>query len=145
MSEGGVSAQQLAEIETRLNAATPGPWRAKQMNRPEDDPWFFVLDAEGRGPVVETVVAQTKYLAVPEEQQRADVDFIAHAPADVAALVEHVKELRAALRPLAAYVERPLEGAFGSDPMSPLFRFAVARVDLDRAAAVLGRPGERPA
>jgi len=40
----------LTQIRQRLQAATPGPWRAKQMNRPEDDPWFFVLDAKGRGP-----------------------------------------------------------------------------------------------
>jgi len=138
VSAGGVSALDLTAIEARLNAATPGPWRAKQMNRPEHDPWFFVLDAAGRGPVVETVVAQTKYLVGPEEQQRADVEFIAHAPSDIAVLVEHVKALRAALAPSNADL---------IDIGVQLGGFEQARSWFARrAAAVLGEvPGERPA
>lgn len=87
--------KRLSEIRARLDAATPGPWRAKQMNRPEDDPWFFVLDAEGRGPVMETVVAQTKYLVTPEAEQRANVEFIAHAPEDVRMLLDLADRMRA--------------------------------------------------
>lgn len=85
------------EIAARLKAATPGPWRAKQMNHAEDAPWFFVLDAQGRGPVVETVIAQTKYLVTPEAEQRADVEFIAHAPTDIAWLLERADALAGAL------------------------------------------------
>lgn len=90
----------LDAIEARLKAATPGPWRAKQMNKPEDDPWFFVLDANGRGPVMETVVAQTKYLVTPEAQQRADMEFVAHAPEDIAALLSALTVARARLSAL---------------------------------------------
>jgi hypothetical protein len=108
------------------------------MNRPEHDPWFFVLDAGGRGPVVETVVAQTKYLVVPEEQQRADVEFIAHAPADVAVLVEAVKALRAALEPFARGVVPTLDEFAPSKTVN----WTATVGDLRRAAAVLGTSEE---
>ena len=133
-----MSALDLTAIEARLNAATPGPWRAKQMNRPEHDPWFFVLDAAGRGPVVETVVAQTKYLVGPEEQQRADVEFIAHAPSDIAVLVEHVKALRAALEPTNAELID-----LGVRAIDGYLDFTIARAWFaGRAAAVLGATQE---
>lgn len=92
--------ERLQEIAMRLKTVTRWPWRAKQMNRPEDAPWFFVLDAEGRGPVMETVVAQTKYLVTPEAEQRANVEFIAHAPDDIAYLLNLMHRLRYAVQRL---------------------------------------------
>lgn len=129
----------LSAIETRLKAATPGPWRAKQMNHADGDPWFFVLDADGRGPVVETVVAQTKYLVAPEAAQRADVDFIAHAPEDVAGLLAACRALREALQPFAALLHK----AHRNRPdESPFYRVDDAEItvgDLRRAVGVLAQ------
>lgn len=81
----------LAEIEARLAAATPGPWG---------------VDHDDEGVFNDTCVVQgnygwvasgpdSRYPAYDEdtEQGRADAELIAHAPADLAALVEFARRV----------------------------------------------------
>lgn len=112
------------------------------------------------------------FMPTPAGEHEADAQLIACAPEDIRLLLAEVEQLRGectrlavghdeynrvnqilaeenerlreALEPLAAYVERPLVGSYGGDPYSPLFRFAVARKDLDRARAVLSPPETPP-
>ena len=131
VSAGGVSAQQLAEIEARLNAATPGPWRAKHRHCDHEPP-----DDESCGLGLEIV-------GPPEASNRgqfyrgADAVFIAHAPSDIAVLVEAVKALRAALEPFVC-----IAPAYCTDTDVVPTRVRVG--DLRRAAAVLGTRQEGP-
>ncbi len=64
----------LAEIEGRLAAAAPGPWEGAD---------YEVLATD---------------IDIADCQTLADADLIAHAPADLAALLAFAKEVRAAIR-----------------------------------------------
>lgn len=88
--------QELAEIEARANAATPGPWKAKPREddrnercagivalRPDaDDEWDRELD-----------VVVTDSGVYPPDPKTAE--FIAHAREDVPKLIAEVRKLRA--------------------------------------------------
>lgn len=88
--------EQLAEIEARLRAATPGPWT-------KDHRGGGVV----RGSTLIEFVRGSSYtqvaLAVGLHEKEAggqeeNATFIANAPADIAALIAEVKRLREALR-----------------------------------------------
>jgi hypothetical protein len=125
-----VSAQQLAEIEARLKAATPGPWEAATTARSVyGTPIHGPFGSRGRpdeGPHIANAFS--------------DAEFIAHAPADVTVLVEAVKALAA----LKDYSRHRAGCANPGWPCDCGYS-DVAR----RAAAVLGtfdhQGGERPA
>ena len=101
--------EQLAEIEERLRAATPGPWQAMRQGNQyiETD---YLPTAKVVGASVVTGLKRPwnphAYIsfgmrATTHEEARftdADADFIAHAPTDIAALIAEVKRLREALR-----------------------------------------------
>jgi len=127
-----VSAQQLAEIEARLNAATPGPWRAANP-----EPYRVVSDTSaGLWGICDMREG------LNGRNAGRDLDFIAHAPSDVAVLVEAVKALRAALEPFAqAAMAYSLELAHpDSEEIETVAEPELTVGDLRRAAAVLGTP-----
>lgn len=92
----------LQAIKERLNAATLGPWKCEGI--PYDgstDPIIFSetvtysdqFYAKGKG----VYIAQTVYdmqSTTIEHNIDADTEFIAHAPADIAALLAEVERLR---------------------------------------------------
>ena len=133
MSAGGVSAQQLAEIQARLNAATPGKWLYGRHGR------IVVADNDSH----ETFVAIAEIRHPNGWARISDGEFISHAPADVAVLVEAVKALRAALEPFAKLAPLYARDAGSTMVCGTLIegRENAARVsDFRRAAAVLGTP-----
>jgi len=159
VSAGGVSAQQLAEIEARLKAATPGPWTWGDGWRDliylgpdqfEGADKYADLQLTGRDQRTIIGIRIDHYepiwdTATPaDEPNEADREFIAHAPADVAALVEHVKALRAALQPFAGWA-RACSISATDDPAdddTDNELYPVRTGDLRRAAAALGTPEE---
>jgi hypothetical protein len=165
VSAGGVSAQQLAEIEARLTAATPGPWAWGDGWRDliylgpdqfEGADKYADLQLTGRDQRTIIGIRIDHYepiwdTATPaDEPNEADREFIAHAPADIAVLVEAVKALRAALTSVTGACEQV---AWTNRGMADVSRDGywsfVPTEAVRRAAAVLGtfdhQGGERPA
>ena len=81
--QGGVTDQELSEIEARANAATEGPWRAEYAN---------ITSADVVGPLDADLV-QRKY-GGRAQYLVADAEFIAAARTDIPALVAEVRALR---------------------------------------------------
>lgn len=83
----------LSEIEGRLAAATPGPWL-----KDSDEPYIVMKpDSPGSdwdGREVARVLRDDYGLF-----EEADTDLIAHAPTDLAALIDAVKAVRALHHP----------------------------------------------
>lgn len=71
--------QRLTEIRERLDAATPGPWQCTHTRGDGSFIWTDMADGE--------VVASLVY-------QDLDARFIAHAPQDIADLLEAVQVAR---------------------------------------------------
>lgn len=71
---------ELAEIEARLNAASPGPWDAQPWTHPN-----WVVHAPG----VPHLILQSV-----GGNDKANITFAAHARADVALLLAEVRRLR---------------------------------------------------
>lgn len=91
--------EQLAQIEARANAATPGPWRAMPTEDIDTDADIgesgatIVCEAGGlntSGRHVWTVAGSTR---TSRFGSAGDVNFIAHARTDIPALVARVREL----------------------------------------------------
>jgi len=135
VSAGGVSAQQLAEIQARLNAATPGKWLYGRHGR------IVVADNDSH----ETFVAIAEIRHPNGWARISDGEFISHAPADVAVLVEAVKALRAALEPFAEWARECSISATDdpADDETVNELYPVKTGDLRRAAAVLGTTQEK--
>ena len=77
----------LDAIEQRANAATEGPWEAG------DDDWdggYIRMPADGFG-----VAYIATHIQQGADEGCADAEFIAHARADVPALLAEVRRLRA--------------------------------------------------
>lgn len=88
--------EQLAEIEARCEAATPGPWARKrgQFTR-------VVSFSDENGTVVASTY--TSSFAPPKIQAMENASFIAHARTDVPALLAEVKRLRRWQKEAAEY------------------------------------------
>ena len=71
--------QELAEIESRVRAATPGPWRSFIEDRDHECGSNFI---KTQGEDIELIGGTD-----------ADQDFIAHARQDVPLLVEEIRRL----------------------------------------------------
>jgi len=155
VSAGGVSAQHLAEIEARLAAASCGPWkvyaRVRELSALGKEKFPDGLREDVRtvryigqtfdhpqlkapAPIVTVSVSPYFVETHSPDIEPANAEFIAHAPSDVAVLVEAVKALRAALEPFAALGDQLSDDAPD--------RCAITWGDLRRAAAVLGTPKE---
>lgn len=74
----------LQEIRARLDAATPGPWEWREWSCGDE----AITGPDNTGFVVN----------VDETTPHADADLIAHAPADIAWLLEKVEELTKRVR-----------------------------------------------
>lgn len=88
--------QELAEIEERVNAATPGPWEicANPFDGSDDynESWCPV---ELPHPYIEAhVTMHDRHLDRYKKEGVAIAQFIAHARTDVPALIAEVRRLR---------------------------------------------------
>lgn len=83
-----ITNKRLTEIQARLNAATDGPWAVD-----DDDPEYIVFPEKGGydGLVIAKVVDQDGALFPVEHNGQ----FIAHAPTDIADLLDEIERLRA--------------------------------------------------
>lgn len=107
--------EQLAEIEARLNAATRGPWVVFEKDIPTNElgqqkfgsglspKKLRVINTawehgQLKGPVSITQLWISPFYeeATIPSMEVGDAQFIAHAPADIAALLEEVRRLREA-------------------------------------------------
>lgn len=86
--------KELAEIEGRLKAATPGPWQTR-----EGDPSTVETTASALEPQ-QREVCDTGFRDSPGgvKECRANARFIAHAPDDVARLLAEVRRLTPAVK-----------------------------------------------
>lgn len=88
----------LSEIEARLAAATPGPWLDGMgtHGNPADGPQFCEVRTEATD-------ERTKGITIAElpldKGAAQDAELIAHAPADLAALVKFAREVEALHQP----------------------------------------------
>lgn len=79
---------ELAEIEARANAATPGPWRVGHA-----ETWHVFGDV-GNPELMAPACGRVLLRANEHYRHGHDMAFIAHARADVPALVAEVRRLR---------------------------------------------------
>ncbi len=88
--------EQLAEIEARLNAATPGPW-IDTDSKPTAEGMLIVL--AGSDPISTTAREVCVFCDMEEceGEDLRDAKFIANAPADIATLIAEVRRLQADL------------------------------------------------
>lgn len=92
-----MSDDELAEIEARSAAATPGPWSWSADVEEVDDVYLVAAaEAPDSGPAVE-VVRACSYEHVTLVVSEADAAFIARARTDVAALIGEIRRLRKAV------------------------------------------------
>lgn len=77
-----MDAKYLAEIKARERAATPGPWEEKTNRHPQcnGEPWGWISGASGN-------ITWSGYVG------KTNADFIAHARADIPALLAEVERL----------------------------------------------------
>lgn len=80
--------EQLAEIEARAEAATPGPWEWDRQWIEDEDEAIYVPQGATLGP---TLIQ----LGDTYEGHRYDCAFIAHARQDIPALIAEVRRLQA--------------------------------------------------
>jgi hypothetical protein len=83
-----ITAEELAEIKGRCEAATPGPWTSYVEGRDHDSGSDFIMTGSGdtRGPDIELSGATI-----------ADQDIIPHARHDIPRLLYEIARLRAQL------------------------------------------------
>ncbi len=93
---------ELAAIEARANAATPGLWLAYCPFEGDDE-----VPAEWHVPAALSV-ATPDYDAMNE----ADAQFVAHARADIPALIHHIRALEAELATVRKAAAEAVEAGF---------------------------------
>lgn len=84
--------EHLAEIEARLRQITPTPWEECWVADGPDDPGVSAITAFRND--LEFVVVQAPGEDDQSPQESMDIEFIAHAPEDIAALLAEVRRLR---------------------------------------------------
>ena len=103
--------EELAEIEARLLAATPGPWHKLAVTTERGYGTHVVsLDQPGSDGPEGQVAVWLHGRNVAAGLSGNDADFIAHAPADIARLLAEVRRLSPALakvRRLSPAVKAP--------------------------------------
>ena len=87
-----------AEIQARLDAATPGPWRA-------------VPDREGR---LYAIDSDSDYITLHNTAPRQDAELIANAPTDLAYLLARVATLEARVAAVREAAESMKSGGYAA-------------------------------
>ena len=89
----------LDEIEKRYEKATPGEWGWSQQACYHTSPGIAIYSGtlSGKKSIRIASIRQQANTVLPKEQREANADFIAHARADIPALVAEVKRLRSGL------------------------------------------------
>jgi len=101
---------ELNIIRARCDAATPGPWITCSCD--DDSFWGATVFAEQEG-------HDDEYIANFSRDQIADAEFIAHARADVPALLAEIDRLDAATQQAANPKQpAPSGGGSGFDDMT---------------------------
>ena len=95
----------LDAIEARLARATPGPWLVKDQDPKQIHRGTVQVQEDGRG--VE-VIAEC-YCGAYEGHGLRNADLIAHAPEDLAALLEEVRYLRGERAAFVKWLREPGE------------------------------------
>ncbi|MFF1917477.1 hypothetical protein ACFVYE_39230 [Streptomyces sp. NPDC058239] len=106
--------EELADIEERTEATTPGPWHVRIL----DDDWAMNLVAVGTVPdtgrgerwpdfdhhqiVAATLVQQPRYVDVADGRWDENAQFIANARQDIPRLIAEIRRLRRLLKANAA-------------------------------------------
>lgn len=91
--------ERLDQIRRRLEAATPGPWYVRDRAQVSDVPdariveVFTLREADAR---ICEVGSYSRRDGRANRACLADADFIAHAPGDIAFLLERIERLEAA-------------------------------------------------
>src|SRR4051812_2915147 len=101
MHEQELTEDDLAAIEARCNAATPGPWES----------WIEGRDHFGGDSIIRTADADLYLLPVPTPQHHQDQDFIAAARQDVPRLIAEVRRLRRLIAERESGSKRPESSA----------------------------------
>lgn len=97
----------LDAIEARLNRATSGPWRVKEQDQKQIHRGTVQVQEDGRG--IE-VIAEC-YCGAYDGHGLRNADLIAHAPEDLAALIEEVRYLRGERAAVVAWLQRMASNA----------------------------------
>jgi len=95
--------ERLAEIKARSEAATPGPWRHGEADGTGKVAEPFHGGSITAGATCCIVFGHTIHGAPFGVLEEVDAEFIAHARADVPALVAEIERLRGALLDIAEY------------------------------------------
>ncbi len=97
------SSNRLLEIRARLEAATPGPWRAVRIGLDDDGTAESVREVEleegeEQSYAVVRSTAPRGQVAITDDEEgkttAPTAEFIANAPADVAWLIEQLDNMR---------------------------------------------------
>lgn len=98
--------EQVEEIRTRCEKATPGPWKNDGPDRfSSDEPWVHVVD----GPTIDTLILARLPCEFPDNRAHDErlglcgnasnnAEFVAHARTDIPALLADRKEMQKLLR-----------------------------------------------
>ena len=101
-SEPGISADELAMIEARADAASAGPWTVEEAGT-----YFGLMSGDHAGYVAR--------LWMHHPVADANASFLAHTRADVPCLVAEVRRLQARVRELEAQLAERDDRSGGSD------------------------------
>src|SRR6478736_2585228 len=99
--------QDLAAIEARVNAATPGVWKEhRKAVEIEDGRPVFASTVKAGAQDIAYDISRAKVTRLPQDrhipEKSFDADFIAHSRADIPDLVREVKRLQTENRILRA-------------------------------------------
>ena len=95
-----LQSNRLAQIKSRLAAATPGPWRAVRNNA-MGETWFNI-GADGDENILSMVDDLNDECLT---QKISDAELIANCPADLAWLIERCEKLQAVALSLSELLE----------------------------------------
>jgi len=104
---GGDGELDLAVIEARATAATDGPWEPEPTRAGDYMPYYGVKSLAKGWNVVH---ARVDWEGFGHGSRQADAEFIAHARADVPALLAMVREQRAVLDAVQKLMQAAWDG-----------------------------------